>query len=152
MAMLAGRPGRRNRLGTRSRAVVLVLMVMLAACGRSAGLDPPKASTVAGVPIPQTATPGGYPIDPTLPAGASYLVPGITFADLRAWYDRQLPIGQPFGEWAWCDELDGADYVVRTYGDSQHKLEVSIIVGASDGGPGVAVGVSPDDDCHILPG
>jgi hypothetical protein len=153
--MLAGRPGCRSPLGGRDRAIVLVLMVMVAACGGRAGLDPPKASTVQGVPIPRAAAPGAdWLLDPTLSESASYLVPGVAFDDLRAWYDRQLPIGQPFGQWAWCDTLAGPDSVMRTYGDSQHTLSVSMLraqPGSREGDPAVGVGVGLGD-CHIFPG
>jgi len=112
----------------------------LAACG--GGLDPPRAADLEGVPIPQTAS----SVLPVAPTTVSYRVSGQRFADLSAWYQVQLPQGQPFEAWAWCEESDSGISHARIYSmpGTTRVLAVTLV---DDIDPGIVIGVDDSGPC-----
>ena len=98
---------------------------VVAACGSGPApvLDPPKLSSIASVPVPNSAV-----LDPSLgSAGAEgYRVPGVTFEQLAAWYERQMPEGRAFGSWKWCGKFENDNYYARNYAQGTAFLNVAI--------------------------
>ncbi len=73
----------------------------------------PVASSFEGLPIPEVAV-----IDPDLSGGASetyHLPDGTKAKALRRWYKEELPIGQAFGDWSWCESVKSRNFLQRTW-------------------------------------
>ena len=118
----------------------VVLAGTLAACG--SGFDPAKAAAVESVPVPQMAS----TVSPLAPTTVSYRVAGVDFADLTAWYERQLPQGRPFGAWAWCEESDSGISYARIYSmpGTTRMLAVTLV---DDTDPGIVIGTDDSGPC-----
>lgn len=125
------------------RRAVLVL-VLAAACGAGTStLDPPKASSIESVPLPQAA------VEERSLAGernVAYRVPGVTFQELSAWYDHQLPSGQAFGQWAWCDGHTSAVSHGRIY-YRPGSTRILLVTVAGGDAPGVLVAFDDSGPC-----
>jgi hypothetical protein len=108
----------------------------------STALDPPKSSTIEGMPIPQTAL-----AEPSTDPGIlTYRVPGATFDELRAWYERELPEAKAFGPWTWCEKFVSSEYSQKTYaktGTSQ-ILAVTVATGTP---PGIIISTDDSGPC-----
>ena len=98
-------------------ALIVALLVIggpaSAKNSRTAKLDPAVASKVQGLPVPSVAT-----VDPQLTSGGvvSYRLPvGVTYAALKEWYDKMLPMGKSFRGWTWCGGVDRKSAVLRNW-------------------------------------
>lgn len=113
----------------------LLLLVLITAAGcAGAALDPAQTSAVEAVPIPAAAE--SYGTEGLF--RADYRVPRVRFEDLLAWYDRQLPDGQPWRDWNWCEtgrpEPGQPRIVNKTYYyPPKPRLILSVII--ADGKP-----------------
>lgn len=108
----------------------------------SSALDPPQSSTIEGMPIPQSALVEAS----TDPGILNYRVPGATFDELRAWYERELPEAKAFGPWTWCEKFVSSEYSQKTYaktGTSQ-ILAVTVVAGTP---PAVIVSSDESGPC-----
>jgi hypothetical protein len=108
----------------------------------SGNLDPSKSSAIEGLPIPQTAQ-----VEPSTAAGSgTYRVPGATFDELRAWYERALPEGKAFGQWSWCEKFVSSEFSQKTYAKPGTTQLLTVIV-AADSPPGIVIAVDDSGPC-----
>jgi hypothetical protein len=87
-------------------SIGLVLVLALASCSsnqqQSHSLGPAKTSSVQGLPIPEQAQRSG----PFVAHVANYLLPqSISRDSVDAWYEKELPKGQPWRSWTPCNHL-----------------------------------------------
>jgi hypothetical protein len=97
------------------------ILVLAAACGGApTALDPPKVASIERVPIPRSAT---QDQSLTSASDVGYRVPGASFRDLTDWYDRQMPEGQTFGRWQWCDGVGEGEHYWKIYNRQSEWLD-----------------------------
>jgi hypothetical protein len=112
--------------------------------GGDGGEPAPKlkatSSGIEGVPIPSTAKP--YEV------GDIWLVPGSTYDEVLAFYEEQMPEGQDFNGWPWCDTGGDGDIHAHIYArgakdilnvtvsdDPEDKQPPNILIGVDKSGP-----------------
>lgn len=101
-------------------ALGLVVAVLLAACG--GGLSDAKSSGIENVPVPAEAQ----------ETGAGEWTVDAGYDELRAWYDRQMPVGVNFTPWEWCEaNTVGPDVLQRLYGRVSDARMLSVMIGSN---------------------
>ena len=76
----------------------------------------------------------------------AYRVAGVTFEELSAWYERELPDGEPFGQWAWCD----GDISTVAHGRVYYRpgsTRVLLVTVAGGEAPGILVAWDDSGSC-----
>lgn len=120
----------------RSRNAIAGAVILASAACSAGGLGSPTDSGTEGVPIPATA----------IAQDGGWRVPDATTADVRAWYDDQLPADEPFGDWQWCEAFTAGPYYQRTY----HHPDTSdalIVVVVDDEPPGILITADDSGPC-----
>jgi hypothetical protein len=137
------------------RLIILgVVAVALAACEAA---DAPADATPPSTPAPtgfeaQFATIGNDRIP--LPGRAvphetsenGWTVPGMQLADVVAWYQREMPVGEPFGDWAWCEYHDG-DLIKQRIYHRDGTPQLLFVILTADSPPGILIGRDGSGPC-----
>jgi hypothetical protein len=98
--------------GQRAGLVLVVLGILLAACSKTANLDPSQPSSVEGLPLPRTARlQFSHALQPSPVQGpgveAVYVVENAALSQIVQWYKEKLPDGEPWGTWSVCNSTGG---------------------------------------------
>lgn len=72
--------------------------------GGSSAPPKPVPSGVEGVPVPE-----GAKLDKENSSGndETWLITNMTYDELKSWYEAEMPEGQDFKGWTWCDTGGG---------------------------------------------
>lgn len=133
----------------RKLAPLLVGLVALAvtACEETTTTETPKASKSSGielVKVPAEAVSAGSVFDDE--DQKSYEVPGWTYDELRQWYAEEMPDGQDWQKWKWCD-LGGGPAVGEALIYSQKPRRILTVALVKDSTPGVVIGTDNSGPC-----
>jgi hypothetical protein len=76
----------------------------------------------------------------------TYHVPGATFDELRAWYERELPEGNAFGQWTWCEKFVSSEYSQKTYAKTGTS-QILTVIAATGTPPGIVIAIDESGPC-----
>lgn len=115
----------------------LLLAVTLVACGGSPAVLDPATSGPEGIPVPANAVAAGE---------GTWHVPGVTFAQLRSWYEAKLPDSAVWRGWTWCERINQATLSQWNYyhPGTSDLLAVAII---EDDSPGLLIATDDSGPC-----
>lgn len=154
---MSDEPGRSSsRVVTMKLAPVLTLLacVVLVGCATESSSDPgpaPINSGVQGVPIPESAVPEKS----AFVSGDAWTVPDLSYDELRDWYEGEMPRGEDFKTWAWCDagglvgsNKDGDDGITLIYAKPPKRiLAVALVKEDDPNPPAILIGVDNSGPC-----
>ena len=101
-------------------ALVLSVALLVASCG--GGLSDAQSSGIEGVPIPVEAW----------ATGEGEWTVDVAYDEVRAWYERQMPIGVNFTPWTWCEaNTVGPEVLQRLYGRAGTNQMLSVLLGSN---------------------
>lgn len=123
-----------------TRHLILALVVALlavAGCAQDDGAElAGRDSGIHGVPIPSTAERDG---------DAGWTVPGSSFEEVVEFYEREMPEGQDWRGWAWCDTGGGETIHAHIYArPGRRVLAVAI---TNDDPPAIVIGADRSGPC-----
>lgn len=124
--------------------VAIVLGLLALGCSDEkprAALDPWRAGA-QGLPIPASAEVTGED-DPT---NQTYTVPGTDFEALTAWYEEQLPEGEDWEQWAWCEQKRFTGTLQKTWHIRGTPAILTIVI-SDDEPPGLNIGRDDSGPC-----
>lgn len=126
----------------KSRTLLLITTTMLAGGFAACDDDAPELtatdSGVEGVPIPESAEP--HPEVDTF-----WNVEGVRYDDLVAWYEDQMPEGEDFDGWEWCDTGGGETIHAHIY--ARGEQEILAVTVSADDRPSVSIGTDESGPC-----
>jgi len=133
--------------------LVLIACLCFAGCEESSESGatssvPAMNSGVQGVPIPKSAEPVK---NRPLLGDDWWFVPSMSFTELVDWYEVELPVGENFKQWQWCDvggTRGSPDGFSLIYSKGKNEIMAVTLVGPDDPDPpAVNVGVDNSGPC-----
>jgi hypothetical protein len=125
-------------------------VLLLAGCSGGGGTDlddtapaalDPARSGAQGLPVPAAAIEGEGE-----PTNQIYTVPGATYDELIAWYEEQLPAGEPWEQWAWCEQKRFTETLQKLWHEPGTNAILTLLVAKNDP-PGIVIARDASGPC-----
>lgn len=106
----------RRRPGRRAGGILGVLILaVLGACQGDGGIGAATLSELQGLPVPDNAEIAARDAGTADAPILVYRVPGATHEQLKRWYGREMPVGEDWEGWTWCDSEENESGFFRYY-------------------------------------